>query len=108
MIPRIRLGLTSFDTTLVPTFSREGDVVAIDAVATPESDAGADLHLLLTPEATGPVTSRLQTDWRLALRVPLPRAAMRLAGPAIDRTVASTVQTIMLRTEAAVLASGRD
>ena len=54
------------------------------------------------------MTSRLQTDWRLALRVPLPRAAMRLAGPAIDRTVASTVQTIMLRTEAAVLASGRD
>lgn len=102
-IPRISLGLASFDTVLVPTFRRDGDVVHIRAVTTQGSDAGARLDLQLEPVARGEAASELRTTWQLELRVPLPRAALRLAGPAIDRTVASTVQTIMRRTEQAVL-----
>ncbi len=102
VIPRISLGLASFDTVLVPTFHRDGDVVEIQAVTTDDSDAGARLDLTLDPAPTAQGGSLLVTLWRLELRVPLPRAALRLAGPAIDRTVASTVQTIMRRTETAV------
>ncbi len=101
-IPRISLGLASFDTVLVPAFHRAEDVVRIQAVTTDASDAGARLDLTMDPTATGPGACTLLTSWRLELRVPLPRPALRLAGPAIDRTVASTVQTIMRRTERAV------
>jgi hypothetical protein len=106
VIPRISLGLASFDTVLVPTFRRTGDLVRIEAVTTRDSDAGARLELSLDPAATEQGGSLLVTQWRLDLRVPLPRAALRLAGPAIDRTVASTVQSIMRRTEQAVSDAG--
>lgn len=103
VVPRIRLGLASFDTVLVPRFTREADTVRIDATATRDSDAEARLLLVLAPEPMGPQACRLETTWQLEMRVPLPRAALRLAGPALDRTVASTVQRIMHRTEAAIL-----
>ena len=103
VVPRIRLGLTSFDTTLVPRFTRDGDTVRIEANATPDSDADARLVMELAPEPLGPGACRLATTWRLELRGPVPRTALRLAGPALDRTVASTVQRILHRTEAAVL-----
>ena len=103
VVPRIRLGLASFDTVLVPGFTREGDTVRIDATATPGSDADARLLLVLVAEPLGAGTCRLEATWELELAVPLPRTALRLAGPALDRTVVSTVQRIMHRTEAAVL-----
>lgn len=103
VVPRISLGLTSFDTVLVPSFTRTGDDVRIEAVATPDSDAGARLVLDLSAVPQGPGACRLETAWRLELRVSLPRTALRLMGPALDRTVASTVQNIMDQTEAAVL-----
>lgn len=106
VVPRIRLGLRSFDTTLVPTFTRAGDAVRIDAVSTSGSDVSAQLAMDLVATPLGPSACHLQTDWQLALTVPMPRAALRLAGPALDRTVTSTVQRIMHRTEAAVLAAG--
>lgn len=108
VVPRISLGLASFDTTLVPVFTRDGERVRIDAATTPESDAGARVLMDMAAESTGPGTCRLHTEWRLTLRVPLPRTALLLAGPALDRTVAGTVQTIMHRTEAAVLDARRD
>ena len=104
VVPRINIGLASFDTVLVPTFRREGDTVHIEAATTEGSDAGARLELTLDPVPAEHGGSLLVTRWRLELRVPLPRPALLLAGPAIDRTVASTVQTIMRRTEAAVAA----
>lgn len=107
VVPRISLGLTSFENTLVPSFTRDGEAVRIQAVTTSDSDAGAEVLMDMRPEPTGPATCRLHTDWRLVLRIPLPRTALRLAGPALDRTVASTVQTIMHRTEAAALEAGR-
>jgi hypothetical protein len=102
VLPRINLGLRGFDTTLVPTFSRTGHEVVLEAVTTPDSDAGATLRLAMAPSPISDVQCRLTTSWRLLLRVSLPFAAHRLAGPALDRTVASTVQTIMWRTEEAV------
>lgn len=105
-VPRISLGLTSFDTVLLPTFRRQADAVLIEAVTTPDSDATARLALRMEPTPTGAATSTLTTAWRLEMRVPLPRAALRFAVPAIDRTVASTVQTVLWRTEAAALAAG--
>lgn len=105
VVPRIRLGLGSFDTTLVPTFTRTGDHVRIDAVTTPDSDATARLAMDLVASPLGPSACHLDTYWDLTLTVPLPRAALRLAAPALDRTVTSTVQRIMHRTEAAVLAA---
>lgn len=105
VIPRIRLGLTSFDTTLVPSFQRTGDEVRIEAVTTPASQARAQLVLHLSPTPIGPAACRLDTTWTLQLGVPIPRTALRLAGPSLDRTVTSTVQRIMRRTEAAVLAA---
>lgn len=108
VVPRVSLGLATFDTTLVPTLERTGDVVRIEAVATAESDADVQLVMVLTPEPLGADACRLETMWRLALRVGLPRTALRLAGPALDRTVASTVQRIMRRTEAAVLDARSD
>jgi hypothetical protein len=47
----------------------------------------------------------LVTAWRLELDVAVPRTALRLAAPALDRTVTATVRTIMRRTEQAVLAA---
>lgn len=105
VLPRIRLGLRSFATILVPTFARSGDHVRIDAVTTPGSDVEAHLAMDLTATPIDGSACQLETDWRLALAVPLPRAALRLAGPGLDRTVTSTVQRIMHRTEAAVLAA---
>lgn len=109
VVPRIRVGLAGFESTLVPTFARSGDdveVVRIEAVTTADSDVEARLVLEMTASAMGPSACHLDTAWQLVLRVPLPRAALRLAGPALDRTVSSTVQRIMHRTEAAVLAAG--
>lgn len=108
VVPPIRIGLTSFETTLLPRFVREDDTVRIDAASAPDADAHARLVLDLHPEALGPGACRLQIDWQLELRVRLPRAALRLAGPALDRTVASTVQRILHRTEAAVLRARSD
>lgn len=105
-VPRISLGLTSFDTVLLPTFVREDDAVHIAAVTTADSDASARLELTMQPTPTGPASCTLTTAWHLELRVPLPRPALRFAVPAIDRTVASTVQTVMRRTEAAALVAG--
>lgn len=105
VLPRIRLGLRSFGTTLVPTFTRSGDHVRIDAVTTPGSDVEARLAMDLTATPMGDAACQLDTDWHLALAVPLPRAALRVAGPGLDRTVTSTVQRIMHRTETAVLAA---
>ena len=107
VVPRITLGLTTLDTVLVPRFTRDGDVVRIRAHPTPDSDAGARVELALDPLPTGDHSCRLRTTWRLELQVPLPRPALRLAAPAIDRTVAGTVQTIMRRTEAAAAEVGR-
>ena len=107
VIPRISLGLTTLDTVLLPSFARDGDVVRIRAHTTPDSDAAARVELALDPLPTGPDSCRLRTTWRLELEVPLPRPAVRLAAPAIDRTVASTVQTIVRRTEAAASEVGR-
>lgn len=108
VVPAIRIGLTTFDTTLLPRFTREGDRVRIDAASTQDSDAHARLVLDLHPESLGPTACRLHVDWQLELRVGLPRAALRLAGPALDRTVANTVQRILHRTEAAVLRARSD
>lgn len=108
VIPRIRLGLTTFDTVLVPHFHRTGDDVRIQAVTTPGSQAEARLVLDLSPTPIGPAACHLDTVWRLQLAVPVPRTALRLAAPALDRTVQSTVQRIMRRTEAAVLAAVAD
>lgn len=108
VVPRISLGLASFDTTLVPVFTRDGQRVRIDATTTPESDAGARVLMDMAADATGPRSCRLHTDWRLTLRVPIPRTALLLAGPALDRTVAGTVRTIMHRTETAVLRASSD
>lgn len=105
VVPRIRLGLGSFDTTLVPTFTRTGDHVRIDAVTTPDSDAAARLAMDLVASPLGSAACHLDTAWHLSLTVPLPRTALRLAAPALDRTVTGTVQRIMHRTEAAVLAA---
>jgi len=105
VIPRIRLGLASFDTILVPSFRRTDDQVRITAVTTPTSQAEARLVMDLSPTPVGPAACHLETVWKLQLGVPVPRTALRLAGPALDRAVASTVQRIMRRTEAAVLAA---
>lgn len=107
-VPRISLGLTSFDTVLLPTFWQDDATVHIAAVTTQESDAGARLELAMAPSPTGPTSCTLTTVWRLELQVPLPRTALRLAAPAIDRTVASTVQTVLRRTEAAAVAANED
>lgn len=107
-IPRISLGPASFDTMLVPRFRREGDVVHIEAVATEASDADAHIELTMEPVPDGPGACHLRSTWHLVLRVPLPRAALRFVGPAVDRTVASTVQTIMRRTERAAVAREDD
>lgn len=108
VVPPIGIGLTSFETTLLPRFSREDDTVRIDAASAQGSDAAVRLELELHPEPLGPAACRLQIDWQLDLRVRLPLAALRLAGPALDRTVASTVQRILHRTEAAVLRARSD
>lgn len=108
VVPSIRLGLTSFEVTLLPTFSRDGDDVRLVAVTTPDSDAGARLRMDLRPTPLGSGACRLDASWRLELRVAVPRTAMRLAAPALDRTVTSTVRRIMHRAEAAVLAATRD
>lgn len=105
VVPRIRVGLAAFESTLVPTFVRRGDDISIQAVTTAESDVEARLLMDMAPAPIGPSACHLDTAWQLVLRVPLPRAALRLAGPALDRTVSSTVQRIMHRTEAAVLAA---
>ena len=98
-LPRISVGPAHFDTVLLPTFERRDHEVRIEAVTTAESDTAATVQLVLDPRPAGPDACRLVTAWRLELDVPLPRAATVLATPAIDRTVASTVQTIMRRTE---------
>lgn len=103
VVPRVRLAVASFDVALKPRFNRDGDTVRIDATSTRDSDATAHLRMQLAPEALGDDACRLTTTWQLELRVGLPRAALRLAGPALDRTIASTVRRIMHRTEAAVL-----
>ncbi len=105
VIPRFRLGLATVDTTLVPRFERDGDRVRIEAVTTSGSDAGGRLVLDMAATEIDAGRSRLETVWELALKAPVPSAALRLLGPALDRTVASTVQRIMQRTEAAVLAA---
>ena len=107
VVPPVRLGLATFETTLVPAFERSGDDVRIEAVTTPDSDARARIVMDMATEPLGPSRCRLETLWHLELAVPLPRAALRMAGPALDRTVASTVQRIMRRTEAAVLEARR-
>ena len=106
VIPRIRLGPSSYDTVLLADFDRQGDVVQVTAVSTPDSDVEAELSMHLEPSGLGPQACRLETTWRLELVVPLPRTALRLAAPALDRTVSATVQRIMRRTEAAVLDAG--
>lgn len=107
-IPRIHLGLTHLDTVLAPRFERHGDDVVITAGTTPDSDAAGALRLDLTTTPIDTTTCELETAWVLELGVPLPRTAVRLMAPALDRTIAATVQRIMSRTEAAVLAATDD
>lgn len=103
VIPQVRVGLSSFDTVLAPTFRRSGDDVKIVAPATPDSDVEGRVVLDCTTTPLGPGASRLVTAWRLELDVAVPRTALRLAGPALDRTIKAIVQSIMHRTERAVL-----
>jgi hypothetical protein len=105
VLPPIRLGLRSFGTTLAPTFARSGNDVRINAVTTPSSDVEAHLAMEMSASPIDGASCHLDTEWHLALAVPLPRAALRLAGPGLDRTVTSTLQRIMHRTEVAVLAA---
>lgn len=105
VVPRVRVGPANVRAILLARFERTDDVVVITAVTTPDSDIEAELSLRLDPTGLGPAACRLETAWRIELVVPLPRTAMRLAAPALDRAVAATVQRIMRRTEAAVLAA---
>jgi hypothetical protein len=105
VVPRIHIGFGTFHTTLMPHFERDGDHVRIVAATTADSDADGHLVLDLDPIPQGPEACTLITEWQLELGIPLPRTALRLAGPALDRTVASTVQRIMDRTAHAVRAA---
>lgn len=107
VVPRFRLGLTSVDTTLVPRFERDGRQVTIVAETTDTSDAWGMVRLAMLAEPVAPAACRLETTWRLEIAAPIPRTALRLVAPALDRTVDTTVRRIMRRTEEAVLDASR-
>lgn len=97
ILPRLHVGATQVAVELAPTWDVEADAVVIDARATERSDATVQLRLTCSamPVEGGAL---LTTAWTLRMDVPLPRMLLRLARPALDRSIGHVVEEIAVRT----------
>lgn len=104
VLPRLHVGGGDVLVVLAPRWTVTPDRVVIDAPSTEEADAQVQLRLTCSAVADGE-GAVLTTAWTLRMRVPLPRVLVRLARPALDRSIGNVVEEITRRTASGVSAA---